>query len=377
MSSLPVHLTGPRAHPRPSPEGESGRRAVPPGGPGDERGSANGGRLLVAHDPAARRGVAPPIGRGPRRLRGAATVALLEAEPQFGRAIPPADAALAARVLVLPRLELTVGRWCPPARDRWPSPTAGLLLLDSIASRHVVLGDRVATQLLGPGDILDPWGSAHELLPCSVTWTIDVAGSAAVLDGRFATAARRWPSLATIVQDRLGALGDRLATHLAICQLPRVELRILALLWMLAERFGRVAPGGVVVPLRLTHRLIGQLIGAQRPTVSLALSTLADEGHVIRRDDGTLLLADESRAALAPRGKVVAALRPSRLQRAEAPRRDDDLAHGSPAPPDRLGVLEAEFGEHQARTEAALRRTAALCDRHPGAGAWTGSKHPH
>ncbi|MEA2246287.1 MAG: family transcriptional regulator, cyclic receptor protein [Solirubrobacteraceae bacterium] len=227
-------------------------------------------------------------------------VALLRVEPQFAHGIPPEDIALATKVLVLPRVALPAGAWSPPPRDRWPAPTAGLLLLDGIAARHVRLADRVATQLLGPGDVLEPWGAAHELLPCAVSWSIDVHGSAVVLDGRFATAARRWPCLASVLQERLGALGDRLATHLAICQLPRVELRVLALLWALAERFGRMTPEGVVLSLRLTHRLIGQLIGAQRPTVSLALSTLADDGHITRRSDGMLLLDEHSRAAIAP-----------------------------------------------------------------------------
>jgi hypothetical protein len=86
---------------------------------------------------------------------------------------------------------------------------------------------------------------------------------------------------------------------MAICQLPRVEQRVLALLWHLAERFGRMAPDGVVLDLRLKHRLIGELVGAQRPTISLALATLLEEGLVRRRPGGALLLDPASRSALA------------------------------------------------------------------------------
>lgn len=257
-------------------------RALPPGAGGIVAGSPVDGASAALHAAA-----------------GADRVALLGADPQFGHGIPAEDVALATRVLVLPRMALQPGPWTPPPRDRWPAPTTGLLLLDGIAARHVQLAHRVATQLLGPGDILQPWSTGHEMLPCGVSWTIDTGASVAVLDGRFATAARRWPCLTTVVQERLGALGDRLATHLAICQLPRVELRVLALLWALAERFGRVTPDGVVLSLRLTHRLIGQLVGAQRPTVSLALSTLVAEGHIARRADGTLLLDERSRDVMA------------------------------------------------------------------------------
>ena len=40
---------------------------------------------------------------------------------------------------------------------------------------------------------------------------------------------------------------------------------------------------GVVVPLALTHRILGQLVGARRPTVSTALAELAERGELVRR----------------------------------------------------------------------------------------------
>jgi CRP/FNR family cyclic AMP-dependent transcriptional regulator len=234
-------------------------------------------------------------------------VALLGADPSFAAALPDTDVALAERVLHVPRLQLAPGAWAAPDRSRWPAPTSGLLLLEGVVARHVALGDRVATQLLGPGDVLDPWPRTSELVPAVVRWSVHEPATAAVLDGRFATASRRWPGLSGVVHERLAAAAERLATHLAICQLPRVEDRVLALLWHLAERFGRVAPSGVVVPLRLTHRLVGQLAGAQRPTVSLAFAALFDDGRVSRRDDGSLVLAPTSRASLEPAARTVAA----------------------------------------------------------------------
>jgi DNA-binding FadR family transcriptional regulator len=79
----------------------------------------------------------------------------------------------------------------------------------------------------------------------------------------------------------------------AISQLNRVDRRLLALFWHLAERWGRVSRDGIAVPLVLSHRLIGELVGARRPTVSTALAELAREGELIRREDGTWLLTGE------------------------------------------------------------------------------------
>jgi hypothetical protein len=314
----------------------------------------------------ARRYDRPPPGGPPRpdRVRDlrprspetAGHVALLATDPQFARDIPCRDRALAERVLVLPRLALAAGPWSAPPRDAWPAPTVGLLLTAGIAARHVMLGERVATQLLGPGDVLDPWGPTWELLPSGVSWSMQEPVTAVVLDGRFATAARRWPSLATVVQERLLALSDRLATHLAICQLPRVEQRILALLWHLAERFGRVGPDGIVLSLGLTHRLIGQLVGAQRPTVSLAMGALVDAGHVMRRDDGALLLTERSHAALTSRTGVAPAVPP-----AHEPDEPSGRLHDLQAGLDERRPLSARAGRAAARRAhaAALRDDAA------------------
>ena len=75
-----------------------------------------------------------------------------------------------------------------------------------------------------------------------------------------------------------------------ICQLPRVDQRVLALMWLLAESWGRVTPSGTTLPLSLTHDALGALIGARRPTVTLAMRELTERGAVIRQDQGYLLL---------------------------------------------------------------------------------------
>ena len=46
------------------------------------------------------------------------------------------------------------------------------------------------------------------------------------------------------------------------------------LLWHLAARWGRVEASGIRVCLPLTHRLLGQMVAAERPSISHALSRL-------------------------------------------------------------------------------------------------------
>ena len=65
------------------------------------------------------------------------------------------------------------------------------------------------------------------------------------------------------------------------------------LLWRVAKRWGRADSDGIVLPVHLTHELLGSLVSAQRATVTRALGRLADEGSVVRRDDGLLVVRGE------------------------------------------------------------------------------------
>jgi hypothetical protein len=119
----------------------------------------------------------------------------------------------------------------------------------------------------------------------------------AVLDRRFVAAVARWPWLVADIVRRTAAWAERAAVLQGIGQLPRVEDRLLALLWHLADRWGRVGSEGVVVPLRLSHEALGTLVGARRPTVSLALAELRGR-DVMRSEHGGFVLQPDGRALL-------------------------------------------------------------------------------
>jgi CRP-like cAMP-binding protein len=209
--------------------------------------------------------------------RGAAPVALLRVDTGLRSAIQPEERAFAERVVIVPRRELEPGPWSPAtAADDSAHPFC-VVLLDGILTHEVTLAGRCNAELFGPGDIVRPWSTRDSVLPCTARWTTSGA-TIAVLDERFLLAARRWPGLSTAIQERLAEQAERAAVRTAIVALPRVGQRVLAVFWQLAERWGVVRRDGVVIRLALTHSIIGQLVGAQRPTVSLALQELTDDG---------------------------------------------------------------------------------------------------
>ncbi|HWM10118.1 MAG TPA: helix-turn-helix domain-containing protein [Solirubrobacteraceae bacterium] len=168
----------------------------------------------------------------------------------------------------------------------------GLLVLDGILAREVLVSDTVSTELLGPGDVVRPW-RLHEgaaLLQHQVRWNVLARSRFALLDRRLGVELSRYPEVNAAIIDRVNERALRLAVTQAISQLNRVDRRLLALFWHLAERWGRMTADGVALPLTLSHRMLGQLIGARRPTVSTALSELAKHDELRRRADGTWLL---------------------------------------------------------------------------------------
>ena len=99
-----------------------------------------------------------------------------------------------------------------------------------------------------------------------------------------------WPQLGLELFNRGTRRAHALAVALAIAHHQRVDDRLLLTLWHLAERWGRVLPDGIAVPLPLSHQRLADLIGAHRPAVTGALGALRQEGKISRRGDRTWML---------------------------------------------------------------------------------------
>jgi CRP/FNR family transcriptional regulator, cyclic AMP receptor protein len=229
-----------------------------------------------------------------KRASDGGRVPLLEVDPELGAALPDEERALAARALIVQTLIVDPGPW-----DEVPDAGFALLVVEGLVVRETAVGGRLLPQVLGAGDVLESWPEPEGVLAAEVSTTVAEQATLVALDGRFLAAAARWPALMVEVQRRLAMQAHRLAVQGAICQLARVELRVLALLWHLAERWGRVGREGVVLPVKLTHETLGRFVGARRPSVTLAMGQLADEGLIARRDDGAWVLPPRSQEVLA------------------------------------------------------------------------------
>jgi CRP/FNR family transcriptional regulator, cyclic AMP receptor protein len=224
-------------------------------------------------------------------------VALLGADADLRGAVPPADLVVAQRLVVAPAVELDAGTWTADSLGASRGAFAALIVR-GLVTREITIGGRRSADLLGPGDVFHPWRTPPTAVGGASRWASGTTVLVAMLDERFVAAARRWPGLFDVVHDRLAEQLERAAARAAIMALPRVEERVVGLFWQLAERWGKVRVDGVVVELALTHELIGQLIGAQRPTVSLALAALDRDGALRRTREGSWLLTARSREML-------------------------------------------------------------------------------
>jgi CRP-like cAMP-binding protein len=83
-----------------------------------------------------------------------------------------------------------------------------------------------------------------------------------------------------------------LVANIAIIHQARVEDRLHMLFWQFAGRWGRVRGDGTLLPLRLTHAVLADLVAAQRPTGTSALAALGRRGLVRAVNDGWLLVGE-------------------------------------------------------------------------------------
>jgi CRP/FNR family cyclic AMP-dependent transcriptional regulator len=238
-------------------------------------------------------------------------VVLLDVDAGFEAAVPAEHRLEARGHLVADVHELRGGPWTPNLATHDGRPGRFLLIVRGLVLREVVIAGRSAAQVFGPGDVLRPAECRDSSLAETVEWGVMDHATVVVLDDVFLRTACRWPGLHAVVYGRLLAQADRLAVQHAIAQLPNIEQRLLAMLWHLADRFGRMTTAGAVIPFKLTHETLGRLVGARRPTVSLGLMALHESAGLHRTPDGWVLDRDSHR--------LLGAVRPAALQLVTTP----------------------------------------------------------
>ena len=215
------------------------------------------------------------------------SVSLLDIEPDLAEVLSDEQRAEAQRFR-LPTAAVDKGGDVAGLLEE--SAAFGAMVLEGMLVQALQISEDPTLRLLGPGSLV-PLAHPPQSMPVlSARLLVPIPTRLVLLDDQLLIAARRWPWIVSGLYARMLEHSERLATQLAICQLPRVEDRLMALMWLLAELWGRVTTAGIRLRISLSHEVLGGLVGARRPTVTLALSKLAERGSLIRHDDEWLIL---------------------------------------------------------------------------------------
>jgi CRP/FNR family cyclic AMP-dependent transcriptional regulator len=218
-------------------------------------------------------------------------VCLLDIAPDLARGIDDGAREAARDVLVVRTLDFDSGHWQPPPKEG----LLGFLVLDGFLVRYADIGSTNAAELRGPGDLLRPWDDDTDdgLIPVSSRLTALTSGRLAELDTRFLESAAQFPALLRALAARM-THRTRCATILAaIGHMKRVEDRLVVFFGLLGGEWGRVSPDGIVLPMPMSHALIADFVGAERPSVTTSLGRLRESGLVTRRPDRTWVLGHD------------------------------------------------------------------------------------
>lgn len=214
---------------------------------------------------------------------------MLAEDVDLAGSVPPDRREQAIEDCVAPQLLLAPGRLSP--LEEFSGGGLGLLVFQGFMLRRVELDARFGVELLGECDVLRPWQRDDvPTLPLRSQWSVLEPARVALLDENFVRQLGAYPELAARLFERAVRRSRQLGVNMAIVHHARVDIRLHLLFWHLASRWGRVRGDGVLVPLRLTHAVLADLVAARRPTVTSALSDLARRGLVESGEEGWLLL---------------------------------------------------------------------------------------
>lgn len=151
-------------------------------------------------------------------------------------------------------------------------PESALEVMEGVVALTVLHadGDEVLLGLYGKGQVL----AGHPEDACCIQ--LQAHTDAAVRLQPWAEAARR-PDFAERLRERL-----RLMEAWAAMQArPQTEQRLLGILSLLAEQFGRPAQRGTMIEVKVTHAQLASAVGATRTTVTRLLGQLRRRGALL------------------------------------------------------------------------------------------------
>jgi DNA-binding transcriptional ArsR family regulator len=168
-----------------------------------------------------------------------------------------------------------------------------MLIMDGALLVGVSAGRARVGWLVGADDLIRPWELSELSLTAGSEWRAILPTTVALLDGTFSRRAEPMPGLTVSLVERAARTTRWLLAKSLVLSAPLIEERLLLLFALLADRWGRVTPEGVRLDLPITHELLAVLCGARRPSVTMALRALTDQGVVARDQGGRWLLRRE------------------------------------------------------------------------------------
>jgi CRP/FNR family transcriptional regulator, cyclic AMP receptor protein len=225
------------------------------------------------------------MARASRRIR---IVQLLECEPRLGEGLGKEERAAATESLPVQAVTLDEGPWRPSSEPPEPG-RLGYLIAAGLLVRRVEVGQGSSVELLGPGDLLRPWQEDASSF-CVASWEVLERTTLVVLGPGLAGELGRWPALAANLTARGLGRSRSLAADSAIASIVGIAERLLLLLWHIAERWGESKTDGIHISIQLPHRLLAELVGARRPSVTTALAELQGGGRLCSTASGHWVL---------------------------------------------------------------------------------------
>jgi hypothetical protein len=230
---------------------------------------------------------APAFG-GKKDVSRGRTVRLLECDPGLAEGLTPQEREAAVEALSAAARTLEKGPWQPESRPAHPGHF-GFLIVDGLLVRRVIVGSGSSAELLGGGDLLWPWDEEVSSFS-NTSWEVLERTTLLTLGPRLAQAVARWPAILSNLVVRGTRRSRALAADAALASVVGIRERVLILLWQIAERWGEVGKDGIRITIRLPHRILAELVGARRPSVTSALAELQQEGLLDTAEDGSWVL---------------------------------------------------------------------------------------
>lgn len=190
----------------------------------------------------------------------------------FPREMPPSLLAQSLRQMLLPAPEKAASvRSIRRGDPVFLENGSVLTVREGVLATMMVHGDGVSVLLgmTGPGQII----VAHPDDDCLIQVVAHTRAVISVEDWEQAAARPDFP-------EKLRARLQRMEAWAAMQARPYLEQRILGILSLLAEEFGKPHPQGTRIELRLTHAQLASAVGATRTTITRVLRELRELGKL-------------------------------------------------------------------------------------------------